>query len=493
MSTHSTTIKYLPVIINFKGLIILGSIITFLGGLFFWYFLKFINIGFLLATMGGIGLFLIFISQPILILEGLIIFLLISATFANFVESAFGFMTKEFLVFLLCLSWLLNSLINGELSLENISFEIKEIMLAVWLSYLLLETARQSPVVGFFGLRSIALYFPLYFIVPSIIDNKTKLRRILRTFLLGIVFIAVIAIIQYLFVSEIMDKFGFSYGELAYRTISGHLKASSTLGDPASSGSLLAMFILFYCSVWFSNREGIKKKGKYIKVSIVILLFFGLIVTFSRISWIGCLIGFLIWSCLFKKQAKRIILIGFSLILIINIYLDNFIYHHFISAFGFGENIRAIKSTQARISIITNVFETYLAENPILGHGLGITGAPSMRNAHLLREGYQVMDNYYLKLLVETGMIGTTIFIIFFGLCIASGIKQFKSLNDPEVAGASLGISLALIILATVSMANSVLESPVINIYFWILLGLLQVCRALDKQEAQKLPLITGN
>lgn len=426
--------------------------------------------------------FFFLLSRPILILTSLMLFLLVSAVFSNFVEGLYGQIVKEGLLFLMMLSWLLNSLLSGKLTFRNLKIGINEAVIITWLLFLLVELFRQPPVVGFFGFRSIAFYFPVLLFIPSIITDQAQLNRLFKILIIGIVVIAIVAIAQHFFTEMIMSSLGLSYGDIGYRTTLGYLKASSTLGDPAASGLLIAIGLLICFTFLCSRSQSIPTKSFILNLLFISILATGLIFTFSRISWIATVFGLFLIAVVRRIKLVRFSLVGIGVLIAVNFFFDNFIFTHFVSSFGLGSNIRGIESTVTRIHIIENAFDKYISENPLFGHGLGITGAPSMRNAHLLSDGYQVMDNYYLKLFVETGLIGTILFLLIIGLSIWIGIRQFHYLKNRELATLSLAIALTVFAMAFVSTANAVLESPVINIYFWTFLGLLHSCKSLDRQ-----------
>lgn len=435
-----------------------------------------------------LGFLIYLLSKPFAILVSLMLFLLVSAVFSNFVEGLYGQIVKEGLLLLIVLSWLLSSLASGRLVLRNLKTGIPEFVAVIWILFLLVELFRQHPVVGFFGFRSVALFLPLFLFVPGLIDNKHELIRLFKILFIGLVAVAIVAIAQHFFTEMIMSSLGFSYGDLGYRSTLGYLKASSTLGDPAASGVLISIALLLYFTFWFSGRQMVLSKSKIINLALVTILGSGLIFTFSRISWIATIFGLFLIVTFLRLKLIRIFGIGFLILVVANFLLDNFIFNHFISSFGLGSNIRGIESTLSRIQILDTVLNKYVADNPLFGHGLGITGAPSMRNASLLHGGYQVMDNYYLKLLVETGLVGAILFLLFIGLSIWVGIRQFQLLKNRELATLSLGIAVTIFVIAFVSTATAVLESPVINIYLWIFIGLLHSCRALDRLDPHDQP-----
>jgi len=479
MNQSSATVESTFLDVRIDSLLVSASLITILTGGFTWFF-GFELLTLVLMASGTAGILLLLVSKPWYILQLLLIFLPVSYVVSGFVEGALGLLVKEGLFAFLILSWFMRSLLMGNLRLQNTLFGKTQILLLAWVGLLILDAVRQPPLVGFFGFRSIALYSPLVFLVPSVLDDKVKLRGVLNTLTMVGVAIAVVAVAQYIFLDDMMNLMRIEYGELGYRTTMGKLKASSTLGDPGAAGALIGVLLSLFFSYTYYNTGMKEAILKYRSVLALAVMFIGLVLTLSRSAWISCFAGFVVWSYLNKRIAKRVVIVCIFFITTLNFAFDNFVLNNFLSVVGFGSNVKGIESRDNRIEIISNTFDRYISESPLFGHGLGITGAPSMRNADFLRDRYVLMDNYYLKLLVETGFVGTLLFLIILLSCIFVSIKQFRNLRDKELARISLGIGIALCVIFFISFTLSVLENPVINIYFWLLIGLLYTCKALN-------------
>jgi len=448
----------------------------------------FFNVFYLVLAFGIFSLFFLtalLISFPKMAFFIFIIFLLISAVFSNFVPEMVGYLTKEVLLFVVFITWFLRLLVLGKTSLENIRLGGVEVLLLLLIGFMLVQSLRHTPLtIGFFGFRSVALYAPIYFLTPSFMTTKDDVKKLMRILFLSMGVIALVGIIQYFMTAVVMEKMGFSYGEVAFRTTEGHLKSSATLGNPGAFGALIAIFLLVFISNRFtlsSNRlSGFKR---LLGLGFILLLSVSLILSFSRISLIGFAVGFLILGLFFSRRTIKYYAFGLLFVLIVNALLHNFLLEYLLSSFGLVEHEQGIKSVMERISIIKMAFSKFIPSHPFFGSGLGITGAPSLRNESIVPYGYLPMDNYYLKLLLETGIIGTFLYLSFLGGCIWRGIRNFRRISDLYFRNLTLGITLGLIALSVINVASTVLEMPVVNNYFWILAGLLPALKSIDNRK----------
>ena len=91
-------------------------------------------------------------------------------------------------------------------------------------------------------------------------------------------------------------------------------------------------------------------------------------------------------------------------------------------------------STQSRTSGYSYAFE-FVRDRPLFGRGLR-TFLPD----------YRILDNQYLNLLIEMGVVGLTATLVLFGLAIATGFAVRRTSQDEELR--SLGVALAAAVAA---------------------------------------------
>jgi len=190
-------------------------------------------------------------------------------------------------------------------------------------------------------------------------------------------------------------------------------------------------------------------------VSMYILLFL-----YSRGAYVAVIMGFLA-LCVIRK---RIFLVPLIILLIFwqSILPKNVI-----------ERITDTKtdagtldpSSQQRIEIWKESLKLF-KQNIITGVGfdvfafLGFYG--SFTDTH----------NIYVKILVEQGLIGITLFLILFWLALRSGWKLYKSANDNFLKGLGLGFIACVIATMTTNFFGDRWTYLQLGAYYWAFLGL---------------------
>jgi len=439
----------------------------------------------LLFYLFGIGfaifLFGFFLIYPRINFYIFLLIMFITPVVLNFLPGVQGLIIGELPLLILYLSCILRCCKHGTTKIDNIKLNQQEIMILILFGIMLVQAIRQDPLsVGILGFKSIMYYSPIYFIVLTLFHTKERIKEFMRILSYTGFILAIIAILQYFFAQRIMSILGFEMGDVAYRTIMGHLKVSSTLGNASAFATINAViFIILFFQVFLNGHP-----GNRISIGIILAIIgLSIVLSYSRITWLALVFIFIISSFLYnKKKMARVFVLAMLCLVVLNYFFDNFIYENFISSFGLGENYLSIKSTHERIGIIARGLSLF-AEKAWFGFGLGVTGAPSEHYAYLLKNGSFVTDNYYLKLLIETGIVGTFCFLSFLLFSILRSKKVYNIITDVFLKNLSLSLTLALIIFAITSLAASTLELPAVNCFFWIILGLISACALAEKNK----------
>ena len=410
-----------------------------------------------------------------------LIILFIAPVLLNFLPSHLGFFFRELPLFIIYFLVLASFCIQGTFRIKKCLFGFQEILLVILFFFMIGQTIRQYPLaVGILGFKGVMYYSPLYFITVYFFNTKDKIRKII-IFLVALGFVlALISILQHIFTQYVMSAMGYELGDVSYRTSMGHLKTSSTLANTSAFATIIATIFLIPLFLYLNNINIINRKSIFI---ILIVLGSSIILSFSRVTFLA--LGIVIFFSMFfyrKKMAKPVIYVLIVLFLY-NLYLDNFLIDNFLSSFGIGENKLGIKSTFERIKIISQSL-SLIAKKPLFGFGLGITGSPSLHFSDTLKNGYIVTDNYYLKLLIETGISGFFLFLLFNIYIIQNGIKSYFKISDLFLKNLSLALVMGIILYGLIGVATSAMELSSINCMFWIILGLLKSCKIVDSTLA---------
>ena len=104
---------------------------------------------------------------------------------------------KDFLLVGAYLSYFLKPPKHYKITSLNQSIQILLGLITVWCVFQAFNPSLGSPIIGFFGLRNYLIYIPLMWIVPSLFQSEEELYQYLRSYLLLLIPVGLLAIAQY--------------------------------------------------------------------------------------------------------------------------------------------------------------------------------------------------------------------------------------------------------------------------------------------------------
>ena len=234
-----------------------------------------------------------------------------------------------------------------------------------------------------------------------------------------------------------------------------------------------------------------KARSKLIAVAAIPLLFYGVLITSVRSSWIGALSIFLFWFIFGKieKMGSRILLIalvaggffvfqltddmistgigikGLSGLMSRNSTNQNYIDLLVTTRASAITNPLEEHSLLSRVELWTYLFDSSLdPERALLGRGLGAMSADSLYFTYLAEFGYPGM------LLIVFLILG---FII-------RGLKSLDKLADPRAVTLAKGIVVMNVVFALMNITGTHMHSFPGDMYFWFFNGVLMNIHLID-------------
>lgn len=142
--------------------------------------------------------------------------------------------------------------------------------------------------------------------------------------------------------------------------------------------------------------------------------------------------------------------------------IDQFIEHVTIGDLEEGE------STQGRLTAFDVATEAW-QDHPWFGIGLGNFGAyvkyyPDPREL----EGYDIVNNEYLEVLAETGVVGFAALFVLLAIVLSRSVVAYKVTDDPLIRAGLAGTTAALVGL----LVQYNFFSTLFIVYVWVLVGL---------------------
>jgi putative inorganic carbon (hco3(-)) transporter len=230
----------------------------------------------------------------------------------------------------------------------------------------------------------------------------------------------------------------------------------------------IAAFLVHYLFIIIGVFIFIKNKiFKLLLISIIPIILFGIIFTFSR----GAYIAFLIGMFYLGITKKRIILF-FLIIFFISwqTLLPKAVVERVeMTSNQYGELEVSATDRIALWEIAIGMFEA----SPIIGNGYD--------SFHAL--GYSDTHNIYLKFLAELGILGLSSFLLLLFAAFLIGWKAYKDSEDDLFRGLGYGFTACIItVLATNLFGNRWSYLPV-SAYLWVLLGMLTRISLINKNN----------
>ncbi len=180
------------------------------------------------------------------------------------------------------------------------------------------------------------------------------------------------------------------------------------------------------------------EKKKWIKLAILGLLagnMYCLLFSFSRGGYIGFLAG-LVFLGTFKE--RKLLIVVLALVIGYGALLPTAVRERI--AMTYDEDSGSVdSSSEGRLDLWRDAAQLFL-ENPVIG-----TGFDTYAYLHRVG-GFQDTHNIYLKVLVETGLIGLALFLALLVGIYRLGFRLFRSAQDPFLASVGLGFAAMVVV-----------------------------------------------
>jgi hypothetical protein len=372
----------------------------------------------------------------------------------------------DFLLLLIGFSQLTKAAVNREIGLFTytpLNRYITYYMLAcVFATGLGMVAGRVRPMTGFFFVLKYFEYFIVYFMVANNLTEVKHARRFIYAMFATAAIVSFVAIAQIPGGGRVVAPFEGEQGEP--NTLGGYL----ILIESIIGGILLARGGDW--SFW-------KKIGL---LGIFGLTFIPLLFTLSRAAWLSAVPVFVLLGALSDRKLLLCMLaVG---IMVIAPYVTPDAVTERVLYTVEKQESKWARSQQEQIGGIT--FDTSSSErirswieaiedmtiHPMLGYGV---------------TGWKFIDAQYLRVLLETGVIGLSTFMLLLWQCLKLSWRGSKTLNDPMLRGVSTGFFVGTIGMMThATMANTFIIVRIMEPY-WILAAIVVVAPALEQSAAE--------
>ncbi len=143
-------------------------------------------------------------------------------------------------------------------------------------------------------------------------------------------------------------------------------------------------------------------------------------------------------------------------------------------------------SIQGRLDMWSQATDQILA-NPLIGAGYGSTRYLGFGSGS--KETRRDVHNGYLELLIETGVIGTILFLVVFYRGGMKGLRLFRASKDPLFRGLGVGLMGVIIGSLLTNITSETWHYLAVTGYFWVLLAMVAVAQGMvEARETEEQP-----
>ena len=371
---------------------------------------------------------------------------------------------------ILLTSWVSLHLISGR------PFYLAVRMMPIYVAIMAMFVfASPSLMGGMIGFRNTALVVTAAIIAADEVKEERDLIVLAVALIGGALPFAVLGIAQFYLGGRLPGWLQYESGvpATALAGVMGYFRANGTIGNPLVYGHFVALPVLMVYPLLAVTRA---KLAFYTFVGLAI----GIVavgVSLSRSSWYGLLPGLVATTILnWRNGAWRgaVSLIGATALLLFAVTpeMRGAFADRFLSADAGSQQTAMTRLETAQLAA------SGLSRKHILGVGLGRYGGgygrfvPLSEEESIKANGVLVTDNYYLKLLIETGIAGLTAFTL---LLAETLVRLYRSARFCQreipraLAIGSIGCAVATVF--TGLFSNS-LDSRIVGLYFWLAVGI---------------------
>lgn len=320
-------------------------------------------------------------------------------------------------------------------------------------------------IIGFLHLLKFFEYVAIYFIVVSTIKNEDQIKKFL---IMCFVVVGFIALIQF---GAILRWGHFS---LSGEAPTNNLFYNQTM-EVFTSNAILGVFYSFFLSILLSILlDTPVSKGKVPLIFFAAIISFALFNTFSRSAYLGLMGSFLVMGLL---KEKRFFLIVLLFIFLSPIYMQSAVLERItLTVHTIKSTIVFDESSAIRLELWQKGFKVFF-DNIIIGTGYWTT--------RYVLGGYEA-HSQYVALLVETGIIGFSIFCWLVVRMFKNALNLLRKTNSVFLKSVGIGYAAGLSAILITCFFSESLEAFRMVGPLWFVTGLITSANRLLSKEKEE-------
>ncbi|OMC29669.1 hypothetical protein A5740_17300 [Mycobacterium sp. GA-1841] len=352
-----------------------------------------------------------------------------------------------------------------------------------WPAAVLFVVLGSTSALAVFGLVGVVAIKVTYFYLAVVVilwfapfDAVDRDRLVWIMMVLGSV-AAFVGIAQQVLGPGAMVQLGYEWGNQV-RTTGGFFRTFSTFNQPFGFGLYVMVALLVAGAVALAEPQ---RRRNQVFLVLTPILALAMATAVVRAAILGLFLG-VVWLVVIRFRAFLAPLI--AVVLGIAACLP-------LLPPGASKVLFSSSSLAERSAGWTDIIDSILI-HPV-GEGLGVTGAAADRMATAADLGgvgpavnYQP-DNYYVKILLELGPVGLWVLLALLVTALVWTTRMARTLPGRDGALA-LGVSASIVATMAASLVATYFEIFPLDVYFWLLLGVIGCAAAQHGSSTGRLP-----
>lgn len=385
----------------------------------------------------------------LVILYPVIDFLLRSAPSPGFLSSGWD----ELLLLAVIAAWPAQMALRGRIRYRCTALDLP-ILIYAGLTLFLFFTRSGNVSLALEGARVYLEYLIWFFVGSNLLLNRRQFSALMRVMAVVAVLVAAVGIYQQITGVETpaqwVDR---AEGGITTRVF-------SIVVSPNVLGSLLVMYIIVTGGLLLSTRNRLER---WLYLGALAALAACMVFTYSRGAWLALGLAAAAFSLMYNPR-----LLAFMAAL--SVAAANLV-PGVSTRLGYLFSPAYVASSQraGRLALWQTALDKF-QQDPLFGSGFGtFGGAVAARRV----PGSFYVDNFYLKTLVESGLIGLLALIWLLASALRGGYAAYKKIADSGLKTMAAAILAGLLGIAAHNGVENIFEVPMIASHFWLMAGIL--------------------
>lgn len=283
-------------------------------------------------------------------------------------------------------------------------------------------------------------------LLPNLIHDKVQLRKVLNALMLTYLLVTVFGIYQFLGDIVGLPPELTGLRDLYTKDVLGFPRVQSTALEPLYFANFLLLPFCLILSVFLTKTVQVKS---WILAGLVALGGLNLVLTVSRGAYIAFAASFLVIAFFLFRKVFTIRNIIFFIIIVAMVAVGSVYFLDMEGALeDFTEHTKGIfegASYEERVNTF-EIAQRAWSEHPIIGIGPGSFGPYASGHPYMVpQDGFLIVNNVYIEILAESGILGLFFFSLIIIILIIRNIRAIIRAKDKFIKAILVGLLAAFI------------------------------------------------